>query len=141
MRDDCCVSSYQNIPSLTLLLTLTSFSFHFETIKTRIKKLQTASSTHRLAHVRCPGLTNTVSAPQTIHFGVPFVYHHIVHLIVLLYMVLLPFANVFVQEGIPSYWTLITYPAVSFVLFGVLEAADAMADPYGEDECDFNLNA
>mmetsp|Transcript_58834 Transcript_58834/g.138320 ORF Transcript_58834/g.138320 Transcript_58834/m.138320 type:complete len:511 (-) Transcript_58834:190-1722(-) len=78
---------------------------------------------------------------DTIHFGVPFVYHHIVHLIVLLYMVLLPFANVFVQEGIPSYWTLITYPAVSFVLFGVLEAADAMADPYGEDECDFNLNA
>lgn len=72
----------------------------------------------------------------------PFIYHHIVHLLVNLFLVFLSVSSIFVDTVVDvNYWTMITYPLVCFVTMGILSSADAMADPFGEDDCDFDLMA
>jgi len=81
------------------------------------------------------------SISNTKEFGVPFVYHHIVHLIVRYYshssvvsseqlgidaaswcscyLMLLSMSNIFVDPDAElCYWTLIVYPVVCFVMLG-----------------------
>lgn len=86
--------------------------------------------------------TLLMSTTHAKEFGVPFVYHHIVHITCTFYLILQSFGSLFVASGIEvCYWSLITYPIICFVMLGILCAADAMADPFGEDDCDFNLEA
>ena len=35
-------------------------------------------------------------------------------------------------------WSMICYTLICFTLLGLLEVANAMADPFGKDDCDFN---
>ena len=52
-------------------------------------------------------------------FGVPFIYHHIVHLLTNLYLILLSVSNVFVDsDSHMNFWAIISYPIICFVTLG-----------------------
>eukprot|EP00277_Geminigera_cryophila_P038127 CAMPEP_0173099218 /NCGR_PEP_ID=MMETSP1102-20130122/35347_1 /TAXON_ID=49646 /ORGANISM="Geminigera sp., Strain Caron Lab Isolate" /LENGTH=770 /DNA_ID=CAMNT_0013992167 /DNA_START=70 /DNA_END=2382 /DNA_ORIENTATION=- len=77
-------------------------------------------------------------------FPIPFQYFHVVNVVLKLDLLLLAYAFLFIDidanpNGSP--WSLIAYPLICFVLLGLIEVANAMADPFGSDACDFNQHA
>ncbi|KAJ1492688.1 hypothetical protein T484DRAFT_1880715, partial [Baffinella frigidus] len=80
-------------------------------------------------------------------FPIPFQYYHIVNVVLTMHLILMAYAFLQVSSSKdPTYsggniFSLIVYPIVVFTLIGLKEVANAMADPFGTDECDFNQQA
>jgi len=75
-------------------------------------------------------------------FPVPFLYYHIVNLTLTIFLVLLAYAFLFINDGKGSVFSLIAFPMVAFVILGLVETANNMSDPFGQDlSLNFNQNA
>eukprot|EP00960_Hanusia_phi_P055746 763053-Hanusia_phi.AAC.10 len=74
-------------------------------------------------------------------FPMPFQYYHIVNFCMKIELVLLLYAFLFINGGKGSLWSCFAFPLVTFLLLGLVEVANGMSDPFGEDEVDFNQPA
>ena len=70
-------------------------------------------------------------------FPIPFQYYHIVNVTLLINLLLLSYAFL----SIDSVFSIPAYFMVCLCMLGLRETANAMADPFGTDDCDFNQQA
>lgn len=73
-----------------------------------------------------------IKTTATKQFGVPFVYHHIVHTMCTIYLMVQSLASLFVEtdSGYTSYWPLLSYPITCFVILGAHASLYAMVSTY-----------
>jgi len=77
------------------------------------------------------------SIDNSMLFPIPFQYYHIVNVTLMINLLLHAYAFL----SIDSAFSIPAYFMVCLCMLGLRETANAMADPFGTDECDFNQDA
>eukprot|EP00960_Hanusia_phi_P031507 749332-Hanusia_phi.AAC.5 len=74
-------------------------------------------------------------------FPMPFPYYHVVNLAMKIQLLFISYASLFMNSGKGSLWSCFLFPVTAYLILGLVEVANNMADPFGDSDNDFNQPA